>query len=319
MKIQHIVIIVVIIASISLGLQVASNTKLQSDIKNINSKATEQDIAIQHLTVGLNESLQMSDLKNKTADQDKLIQSLSSELSVSKQIEQENNITITQLQQNTENLDGEIKSLSDRLASLEDKISPPSSMSVNATSIPPSVNPTPAPKFVNTTSIPPTVSTASTPIVIQNKTSVTSQSFSPANLTISMTKPEIKILSVEMTPNPLKVGDNPQFTVTYQNISDKEIFQNLVGCGTVPSLHWEINPPSSVQRQLVPNSGLTCPPMMQNVKPNEVSVASGIGIYDALYQITTAGELNVILQMNLEDATMSGLQATIQFNVNATQ
>lgn len=59
--------------------------------------------------------------------------------------------------------------------------------------------------------------------------------------------------------------------------------------------------------------------MMQNVKPNEVSVASGIGIYDALYQITTAGELNVILQMNLEDATMSGLQATIQFNVNATQ
>ena len=69
MKMQHIVLIAVVIAVISLGLQVASNTKLQSDIKNINSKTSEHDIAIQRLTVGLSESLQMSDLKNKTAEQ----------------------------------------------------------------------------------------------------------------------------------------------------------------------------------------------------------------------------------------------------------
>jgi TolA-binding protein len=301
MKIQHIVMIAVIIAVISLGLQVASNTKLQSDIKNVNSKTIEQDIAIQHLTIGLNETLQMNDLKNKTAEQEQLVQSLSNELDVSKQIEEENNVTITQLQQNTANLNGEIKSLSERLASLEDKMSQPSSMSVNTTTIQKSVN------------------TASTPMVIQNKTNVTGQIPFLMNQTTSITKPEIKILSITMSPNPLKVGDAPQFTVTYQNISDKVIFQNLVGCGAVPSLHWEINPSSSVQRQLVPYNGLTCAPVIADVTPNGISIASGTGTDNTSYQIITDGKLNVILRMNLEDGTISGIQATIQFNVNATQ
>ncbi len=119
MKIQQIVMIAIIIAAVSLGLQIASNTKLQSDIKNVNSKTSEQAIAIQHITIGLNETLQMNDIKNKTAQQEQLIQSLSNELSVSKQIEEQNNITISQLQQNTTNLSGEIKSLSERLASIE--------------------------------------------------------------------------------------------------------------------------------------------------------------------------------------------------------
>ncbi|WP_101476870.1 hypothetical protein [Candidatus Nitrosotalea bavarica] len=301
MKIQHIVIIAVIIAAISLGLQVASNTKLQSDIKNVNFKTTEQDVAIQHLTIGLNETLQMNDLKNKTAEQEILIQSLSNELSASKQIEEENNVTMTQLQQSTMHLNGEIKSLSERLASLEDKMSQPSSM------------------YVNTTSIQKSVNTASIPMVIQNKTNVTNQLPFLVNQTTSITKPEIKILSIAMSPNPLKVGDAPQFTVTYQNISDKEIFQNLVGCGTVPSLHWEVYPSSSVQRQLVQDNGLTCAPLIKDVKSNEISLASGTGTDNASYQITTAGKLDVILRMNLEDGTISGLQATIQFNVNATQ
>jgi uncharacterized coiled-coil protein SlyX len=274
-------------------LQVASNTKLQSDIKNINFKTSEHDAAIQHLTVGLSESVQMSDLKNKTAEQDQLIQSLSSELTVSRQIMEKNNATITQLQQNTENLNTELKSLSERLTSLEHKIPPP------------------AP--------PPFVSPMSNSIVNQSKINVSSQNPFPINQTISMTKPEIKILAITMYPNPLKVGDKPTFTVSFQNISDREIQQHLVGCGADPSLHWDIYPSSSVENQPSQNNGLICPPVMRTVKQNEISVASGYATGNGLYQITKADALDVILKLNLEDGSISGIQTTITFNVNATR
>ena len=291
MKIQHAVLIAVVIAVISLGLQVASNTKLQSDIKNINFKTSEHDAAIQHLTVGLSESVQMSDLKNKTAEQDQLIQSLSNDLSTSKQIMEKNNATIAQLQQNTEQLNAELKSLSERLTSLENKTPPPSPQT-----------------FVNI---------MPNSIVNQSKIDVTSQSTFPINQTISMTKPAIKIISVTMYPNPLKVGDKPTFTVTFQNISDKVIQQTLVGCGAVPSLQWDIYPSSSVQNQPAPSNGLACPPIMRTIKPNDVSVASGYTTGNGLYQITKADDLNVILRMSLEDGSISGIQTTIAFNVIA--
>ncbi len=230
-----------------------------------------------------------------------MIQALSNELDVSKQIEAKNNITISQLQQNTTNLSGEIKSLSERLASIEHRLPLTSSPPVNVATTPTSVNP------------------VSTPIVIPSKTNVTSQVRFLVNQTISMTKPEIKIISIDMSPNPLTVGDTPKFTVTYQNISDKEIFQNLVGCGTVPSLHWEIYPSSSVRRQIVPDNGLTCAPMVKDVGTNEITIVSGTGTDNTSYQITTDGKLNVILRLNLEDGTISGFQSTIQFNVNATR
>ena len=304
MKIQHVVVIAIVIAVISLGLQVASNTKLQSDIKNINSKTSEHDVAIQHLTIGLSESVQMSDLKNKTAEQDRLIQSLSNDLSVSRQIVEKNNATITQLQQNTEQLNTELKSLSERLASLEHKIPPPQ-LSTNATSIPivkPSVT-----------------NTASTPIVKPSMTNVTNQTPFPVNQTISMTKPDLKILSIAMFPNPLKVGDTPKFTVTFQNISDKELLQNLVGCGAEPSLHWDIYPSSDVQNLPAVNNGLTCPPITRTIKPNDISMASGYATGNGLYQITQADNLNVVLKLYLEDESISGVQATIKFNVTATR
>jgi uncharacterized coiled-coil protein SlyX len=293
MKIQHAVLIAVLIAVISLGLQIASNTKLQSDIKNINFKTSEHDAAIQHLTVGLSESVQMSDLKNKTAEQDQLIQSLSSELTVSRQIMEKNNVTIIQLQQNTENLNAELKSLSERLTSLENKIPPPSP--------PPIVNP------------------VSNSIVNQSKINVPSQSPFPINQTISMTKPDLKILSIAMFPNPLKVGDTPKFTVTFQNISNKELLQNLVGCGADPSLHWDIYPSSDVQSLPTVNNGLTCPPITRTIKPNDISMASGFATGNGLYQITQADNLNVILKLYIEDESISGVQATIQFNVTATR
>lgn len=304
MKIQHIVLIAVFIAVISLGLQVASNTKLQSDIKNVNFKTSEHDVAIQHLTVGLSESIQMSDFKNKTAEQDKLIQSLSNELSVSRQIMEKNNATISQLQQNTEHLNNELQSLSARIASLEHKIPPPQ-LSTNTTS-----TPVVKPSVTNTTS---------TPIVKPIMTNITNQTLFPINQTISMTKPDLKILSITMFPNPLKVGDTPKFTVTFQNISDKELLQNLVGCGTDPSLHWEIYPSSDVQNLPAVNNGLACPPITRTVKPNDISIASGFATGNGLYKITQDDNLNVILKLYLEDESISGVQATIKFNVTATQ
>lgn len=294
----------VVIAAISLGLQVASNSKLQFDLKNVNTKTAEQGVAIQHLSIMLNESMQMSDIKNKTAEQDKLIQSLSNELSVSKQIIQQNNATITQLQENTAHLNSELQSLSERITSLEHKIPPPQ-LSANATSTP----------IVN----PNVINTASIPIVKPSMTNVANQTTFPVNQTISMTKPDLKILSIAMFPNPLKVGDKPKFTVTFQNISDKELLQNLVGCGTDPSLHWDIYPSSSVQNLPAVNSGLTCPPITRTIKPNDVSMASGYATGNGLYQITQADSLNVILKLNLEDGSISGVQATIKFNVTSTK
>src|SRR5207249_3796322 len=47
------------------------------------------------------------------------------------------------------------------------------------------------------------------------------------------TGPEIKLISVRMSPNPLKVGDRPSFTLTYQNISDKPFYVSG-GCGGTP-------------------------------------------------------------------------------------
>jgi uncharacterized coiled-coil protein SlyX len=302
MKVQHIVMIAVFIAVISLGLQVASNTKLQSDIKNVNFKTSEHDVAIQHLTVGLSESLQMNDFKNKTAEQDKLIQSLSNELSVSRQIMEKNNATIAQLQQNAEHLNSELQSLSERIASLEHKISPPP-ISTNATS-----NPIMKPNVDNI---------VSTPTVKPSVTNITNQTLFPMNPIISMTKPDLKILSIAMSPNPLKVGDTPKFTVTFQNISDKELSQNLVGCGTDSSLHWDINPSSDVQNMPSVNNGLTCPPITRTIKPNDVSVASGYATGNGLYQITQSDNLNVILRLNLEDGSISGVQAEIKFNVTS--
>jgi uncharacterized coiled-coil protein SlyX len=213
----------------------------------INLSSSKHDVAIQHLTVGLSESIQMSDFKNKTAEQDKLIQSLSNELVLAGRLWKKIMLQ-TQLQQNTEHLNNELQSLSERIASLEHKIPPPQ-LSTNA---------------------------ASVPFVTPSMTNVTNQTPFPINQTISMIKPDLKILSIAMFPNPLKVGDKPKFTVTFQNISDKELFQNLVRCNTDPSLHWDIYPSSDVQNLPPINNGLACLPITKTIKPNDISMANGM-------------------------------------------
>jgi hypothetical protein len=170
---------------------------------------------------------------------------------------------------------------------------------------------TPIPKNTNATNS----------VITQSETNATNQSPISMNPTISITKPdEIKIITIATSPNPLKVGDKPQFKLTYQNISNKAIYQSLVGCGSNPSLIWEISPSSNVQEQISGGSEMMkCPALTKSVKPIETSVAEGFGINAGTYQITKAGELNVNMKLDLDDGTASGIQATIQFNVNATQ
>jgi hypothetical protein len=158
----------------------------------------------------------------------------------------------------------------------------------------------------------------------------------PIKPTISITKPDkIKIISIGMFPNPLKKGDQPQFTVTYKNISEKPLYHAIMGCNATPPLIWEISPSYNVQEQTSPGFNLSrCSSYWQHlpyadpehwktlvkmVKPNETSIARGSGIHAETYTVTKDGELHVTLKLDLADGTISGLQSTIRFNVNTTQ
>lgn len=67
----------------------------------------------------------------------------------------------------------------------------------------------------------------------------------PANYTLSSTHPSsIKILMIGMSPNLLKVGDSPTFSLTYQNISGRPIYVQS-GCGATP-LGMAMSPSDSV-------------------------------------------------------------------------
>src|SRR5438445_8276822 len=83
----------------------------------------------------------------------------------------------------------------------------------NPSALPPITEIPPRP-FVSTTALPPI--TESTII-----------NYSDPNAT--------KILSVGMSPNPLKVGDNHRFTVTYKNTSGKPLYGITSGCS------WELS------------------------------------------------------------------------------
>ncbi|MDE1828719.1 MAG: hypothetical protein KGI25_00190, partial [Thaumarchaeota archaeon] len=151
--------------------------------------------------------------------------------------------------------------------------------------------------------------------------------------TISSTKPGIKIISIGMSPDPLKVGDIPKFTLTWQNISDKPIYENL-GCAISP-LGLAISPSDVVQ--ILPTEHLpTCPVQTHApvyVGQIETSIA-GIdptyphNIYDPYqlyflgqYQIMKHGLMNMTMTLKLlKDARDSwDLIETIQFKVSAIQ
>jgi hypothetical protein len=156
--------------------------------------------------------------------------------------------------------------------------------------------------------------------VLSRTTSESSASFSSylLNPTVSSTKTGfIKLLSVGMSPNPLKVDDKPEFTATFQNISAKVFYING-GCRAT-TLFSSIDPSSDVQEY--PGANLMCADWQKGIEPNETftTIAHSKSL-NGYYQITKPGLLHVTLDQYITDRkTGWDLIETIQFNVNATQ
>jgi hypothetical protein len=130
---------------------------------------------------------------------------------------------------------------------------------------------------------------------------------------ISLSEPNIvKIKAVGMSPNPLKVGDRTDFTVTYQNISGKPLY-GLEGCGS--DLSDTILPSTSVEPIYFM---LTCAEEIDVIQPNQTVTDK---TFDG-YKIIKEGMLNVTLHLDLNDNNVHPSQpivATVQFNVSVTQ
>jgi len=134
------------------------------------------------------------------------------------------------------------------------------------------------------------------------------------NPIISSTKSGIiKILSIGMSPNQLRVGDRVFFTVTFQNISDKPIH---IGDGCMFSpLFYTISPSSNAYQY---GSGLGCPVESVVILPNQVYTARGLG--DPMgggYIIDMTGELSVSMKLSYSVQSEVNFE-TIQFNVTAS-
>lgn len=136
--------------------------------------------------------------------------------------------------------------------------------------------------------------------------------------TISSTKPGIQIIAIEMSPDPLKVGDRPQFTITFKNISDK-VISHVTGC-RASSLGYTLSPTDNVQEE--PSAPVTCAQYVESIQPNGTAANYGRSYHlNGSYIIVKPGTLDVTMHLLLQKDDPLGLDLieTIQFNVNATQ
>lgn len=129
--------------------------------------------------------------------------------------------------------------------------------------------------------------------------------FSNSNIT--------KIIAIGMSPNPLKIGDIPRFTVTYQNISGKPIYGQQ-GCGS--DLTYTISPDVNVEKIQV--FGRQCAIFEDVIQPNQIITD---GLDSSYYKIIQQGLLNVTLTLDLSDngTNWSNSVDRIQFDVKATR
>jgi len=140
-----------------------------------------------------------------------------------------------------------------------------------------------------------------------------------ANPIISLSRQNIiKIVSVGMFPNPLKVGDIPSFTTTYQNVSDKPLY-GVSGCGS--DLFYTISPLDSLEKVGYGYYGAQCATGNDVIQPNQtITDRAYPSLYN--YKVIKNGQLNVTLSLLLDDNYSSyglhNINATVQFNVNAT-
>ena len=123
-----------------------------------------------------------------------------------------------------------------------------------------------------------------------------------------------KILSVGMSPNPLKVGDNQHFTVTYQNISGKPLYGFAI-CG------WNLSKVvSSANVQVTLRNDLpTCSQGDEVIEPNQIITEEAGSYY--YYNIMQSGLVHVTLTLKLSNSPYYHVDNidTIQFNETAAQ
>ena len=152
---------------------------------------------------------------------------------------------------------------------------------------------------------------------------------------ISSTDPDtIKILMIGMSPNPLKVGNTLEFTVIWQNISNKPIY---VYQGAVASpIGMAIEPSTSVRAGFENQASDTWGPF--TVEPDQMALNRVNPYYNienldlknmrdavfryGVYQITEPGTLHVTMKLFLRDHGIGNeydIMETIRFDVNVTQ
>src|SRR2546422_2642671 len=131
---------------------------------------------------------------------------------------------------------------------------------------------------------------------------------------ISSTMPGmIKIVSVEMHPAILEVGDEPVFAITFKNVYDKPIY--LHGDCASPPLSYAMHLTSGAVQY--PGHSISCPTRAGVVQPNQTYTL--LGVSSPLlgnYKITDLGKFLVDAKLNLfDDYSSKKIVETIQFDV----
>jgi hypothetical protein len=136
--------------------------------------------------------------------------------------------------------------------------------------------------------------------------------------TISSSEPvSVKLLSIGMFPNLLKIGDFLQINATFQNISGNSFYING-GCRDT-TLFSSITPASNVQEY--PRNKIMCADWQKEIQPNEIfTTIAHSKLLNGEYQIIKPGMLNVTLaQVTTDQKPGWRTVETISFTVNATQ
>ncbi len=126
-----------------------------------------------------------------------------------------------------------------------------------------------------------------------------------------------KILAVGMSPNPLKVGETPQFSITYKNTSNRPIY-GFAGCSGNPDLKYTISPTSKLENIYF----ISCQraDFGDVIEPNQTVIDIPSSVY--VYKIIEPGIFHVTLTLTLslnETTFLHEINDTIQFDVNAVQ
>jgi uncharacterized coiled-coil protein SlyX len=132
---QIIALVAIGISVVSIGLIVANNSSFQSTLFNLDTRIIEQSQSIKSINEQLNSSQQATSAQSQT------IQSLSSQLNSNQQTVSEQKQAIDQINENVTLLTNEIRSLEDKVASLEQgtnqqSIQPPPQTSQSTTFVP---------------------------------------------------------------------------------------------------------------------------------------------------------------------------------------